>query len=52
MSEEHTKLEVSDTTAHQQPNGDINTLTVEDLYDKEKFDLSTMEQGDAMALLK
>lgn len=57
MSEEHTKVEVSgDQPAPQQTNaqvkGDLNTLSVEELYDKEKVDLSTMEHEDCMALLK
>lgn len=33
-------------------NGNITSLTVEELYDKDKFDLSTMEQGDVLALLQ
>lgn len=36
-------------------NGDLpgmQSLTVEELYDKEKFDLSTMEPGDVFALLQ
>ena len=37
---------------HQQMSGDITSLTVEELYDKDKFDLSTMEQGDVLALLQ
>ncbi|KAG2217510.1 hypothetical protein INT45_001797 [Circinella minor] len=36
----------------QQMGGDITSLTVEELYDKDKFDLSTMEQGDVLALLQ
>ncbi|RCH81148.1 plasma membrane H+-ATPase, partial [Rhizopus azygosporus] len=32
--------------------GDLTTLTVEELYDKEKFDLSTMEPGDVFQLLQ
>lgn len=32
------------------PNG--MTLTVEELYDKDKFDLSTMEPGDVFQLLQ
>jgi H+-transporting ATPase len=52
MSEEHTKVEVSGDAPAHQVNGDLNTLTVEELYDKDKIDLSTMEYGDCMALLK
>lgn len=33
-------------------NTNITTLTVEELYDKDKFDLSTMEQGDVLTLLQ
>lgn len=32
--------------------GDFHQITVEDLYDKEKYDLSTMEQQDVMHLLQ
>jgi hypothetical protein len=40
---------------HHDQNGDLpgmQSLTVEELYDKEKFDLSTMEPGDVFALLQ
>lgn len=37
---------------HAKVTGDLNTITVEDLYDKEKYDLSTMEQQDVMQLLQ
>ncbi|CAO3613511.1 unnamed protein product [Cunninghamella echinulata] len=52
MSEGQTKVEVTSAPTHQKVDGDFTTITVEELYDKEKFDLSTMEEGDAMALLK
>lgn len=32
--------------------GDLHQITVEDLYDKDKYDLSTMEQQDVMQLLQ
>jgi hypothetical protein len=32
--------------------GNLTSLTVEELYDKEKFDLSTMEPGDVFELLQ
>lgn len=32
--------------------GDFHNITVEELYDKEKYDLSTMEQQDVMQLLQ
>lgn len=42
--------------AEEQPHakvaGDFHQITVEDLYDKEKYDLSTMEQQDVMQLLQ
>ncbi|KAI9323117.1 E1-E2 ATPase-domain-containing protein [Dichotomocladium elegans] len=40
------------TSKPQQINGNIQSLTVEELYDKDKFDLSTMEQGDVLTLLQ
>ena len=32
--------------------GNLTNLTVEELYDKDKFDLSTMEPGDIFELLQ
>ena len=32
--------------------GDLHQITVEDLYDKDKYDLSTMEQQDVMQILQ
>ncbi|CDH59665.1 plasma membrane h-transporting atpase [Lichtheimia corymbifera JMRC:FSU:9682] len=48
---------MSEKTEDQQPHqqqisGNITSLTVEELYDKDKFDLSTMEQGDVLTLLQ
>jgi hypothetical protein len=37
---------------HAKVTGDFHQITVEDLYDKEKYDLSTMEQQDVMQLLQ
>lgn len=37
---------------HAKVTGDFHNITVEDLYDKEKYDLSTMEQQDVMQLLQ
>lgn len=34
------------------PENPIKTLTVEEMYDKEKYDLSTMEQGDVFKMLE
>ncbi|CAO3636883.1 unnamed protein product [Cunninghamella echinulata] len=39
-----------ETNTEASPN--MKNLTVEELYDKEKFDLSTMEPGDVFALLR
>ncbi|CAF3927872.1 unnamed protein product [Rotaria sp. Silwood2] len=33
------------------PDNPIKTLTVEEMYDKEKYDLSTMEEGDVLTML-
>jgi H+-transporting ATPase len=43
MAEEHPHAKVT---------GDFHNITVEELYDKEKYDLSTMEQQDVMQLLQ
>lgn len=32
--------------------GNLQSLTVEELYDKDKYDLSTMEPGDVFELLQ
>lgn len=32
--------------------GNVKTLTVEELYDKDKYDLSTMEPEDVLQLLQ
>lgn len=32
--------------------GNLTSLTVEELYDKDKYDLSTMEPGDIFELLQ
>ena len=34
------------------PEGAVKTLTVEEMYDKEKYDLSTMEAGDVFKMLE
>jgi hypothetical protein len=34
------------------PENAVQTLTVEEMYDKEKYDLSTMEEGDVFKMLK
>jgi hypothetical protein len=34
------------------PENAVKTLTVEDMYDKEKYDLSTMEPGDVFKMLE
>ncbi|EIE87190.1 hypothetical protein G6F46_002924 [Rhizopus delemar] len=43
MAEEQHKAKIT---------GDLHQLTVEDLYDKDKYDLSTMEQEDVMQILQ
>lgn len=47
---------ISDQTVTQQQkaniSGNLTSLTVEELYDKDKFDLSTMEPGDIFELLQ
>jgi hypothetical protein len=37
---------------HIKVTGDLNQINVDDLYDKDKYDLSTMEQEDVMQLLQ
>ncbi|CAF1639728.1 unnamed protein product, partial [Adineta ricciae] len=34
------------------PENPVKNLTVEDMYDKEKYDLSTMEEGDVFKMLE
>jgi hypothetical protein len=34
------------------PENPVKTLTVEEMYDKEKYDLSTMEAGDVFKMLE
>jgi hypothetical protein len=34
------------------PENPVKTLTVEEMYDKEKYDLSTMEEGDVLKMLE
>jgi hypothetical protein len=34
------------------PEHAVKNLTVEDMYDKEKYDLSTMEPGDVFKMLE
>jgi H+-transporting ATPase len=43
---------MADDAAQPKVTGDLNQLAVEDLYDKDKYDLSTMEQQDVMQLLQ
>lgn len=47
------KIEQPETaTKQQQIDGNITSLTVEELYDKDKYDLSTMELEDVTSLLQ
>ncbi|KAI8974943.1 hypothetical protein BDB01DRAFT_377958 [Pilobolus umbonatus] len=58
----NTDLEKQQTnTSHPEPssnektskvNGDFHNITVEELYDKDKYDLSTMQEQDVMQLLQ
>ncbi|KAI9485758.1 MAG: hypothetical protein EXX96DRAFT_546374 [Benjaminiella poitrasii] len=52
--ETHGDEVIADKPVPQKANisGNLTTLTVEELYDKEKFDLSTMEPGDVFELLQ
>lgn len=34
------------------PDNAVQNLTVEEMYDKEKYDLSTMEEGDVFKMLE
>jgi hypothetical protein len=34
------------------PDDAVKNLTVEEMYDKEKYDLSTMEEGDVFKMLE
>jgi hypothetical protein len=34
------------------PEQAVKTLTVEEMYDKEKYDLSTMKEGDVFKMLE
>lgn len=34
------------------PENNIKSLTVDEMYDKEKYDLSTMHEGDVFTMLK
>jgi H+-transporting ATPase len=45
---------ISDQPVPQKANisGNLTSLTVEELYDKDKYDLSTMEPGDIFQLLQ
>jgi H+-transporting ATPase len=46
------KLEQDVQEQHKTDMPAIQQLTVEELYDKDKYDLSTMEPGDVFALLQ
>jgi hypothetical protein len=46
------EVEQQQQQPHAKVTGDFHNITVEDLYDKEKYDLSTMEQQDVMQLLQ
>ncbi|KAI8985261.1 E1-E2 ATPase-domain-containing protein [Pilobolus umbonatus] len=44
--------EKTETYQNTAVSGNVTSLTVEELYDKDKFDLSTMEPGDVFELLQ
>lgn len=46
------KEEKTTTTNHTNGLPDMRSLTVEELYDKDKYDMSTMEPGDVFTLLQ
>jgi H+-transporting ATPase len=56
MTEKPPSSEFSEVTIEKhKPNQDlpaVQQLTVEELYDKDKYDLSTMEPGDVFVLLQ
>lgn len=43
---------IETTTKRTEALPDMKTLTVEELYDKDKYDMSTMEPGDVFTLLQ
>lgn len=51
-----TTVETKTTTTQQQQqqvvDGNLKTLTVEELYDKDKYDLSTMELEEVLQILQ
>lgn len=55
VADEPIKAETKENTAAKGTGGDLpnmQSLTVEELYDKDKYDLSTMEPGDVFTLLQ
>lgn len=46
-----TTVEETKTTTKQAVDGNLKTLTVEELYDKDKYDLSTMELEEVLQIL-
>lgn len=50
--EREIKYEINQTVEVNQNVSAIQHLTVEELYDKDKYDLSTMEPGDVFVLLQ
>lgn len=47
-----TTVEETKTTTKQAVDGNLKTLTVEELYDKDKYDLSTMELEEVLQILQ
>lgn len=55
VSSQDVANDAQDEKKQQPPQGDIpdmKSLTVEELYDKEKYDMSTMDTNDVLALLQ
>lgn len=50
--EREIKYEINQNVEVNQNVSAIQHLTVEELYDKDKYDLSTMEPGDVFVLLQ
>ena len=50
VNEKHEQQQ--NATNEKEPLPDMKNLTVEELYDKEKYDMSTMEPGDVFTLLQ
>lgn len=43
---------IDDVPVKSEINGNVTSLTVEELYDKDKYDLSTMDAADVLQVLQ